>query len=80
MIVRCMNISRASYFGISLVAYDQMKKSRFKDEQIVAILRESEAGTTNAEVCRKRGISNNTLYNWRSKPSVPIMSETKLGE
>ena len=44
-----------------------MKKSRFKDEQIVAILIESEAGTTNAELCRKHGISNNTLYNWRSK-------------
>ena len=44
-----------------------MKKSRFTDEQIVSIPRASEAGITNAELCRKHGISNNTLYNWRSK-------------
>ena len=44
-----------------------MKKSRFTDEQIAATLRESETGTTNAEFCRKHGISNNTLYNWRAE-------------
>jgi putative transposase len=44
-----------------------MKKSRFTDEQIAATLRESETGTTKAELSRKHGISNNTLYNWRAK-------------
>ncbi|MCA0315789.1 MAG: transposase [Candidatus Melainabacteria bacterium] len=44
-----------------------MKKSRFTDEQIVTILRESETGSANAEFCRKHGISNNTLYNWIAK-------------
>ncbi|MCA0315718.1 MAG: transposase [Candidatus Melainabacteria bacterium] len=34
---------------------------------MVAILRESETGTTNAELSRKHGVSNNTLYNWRAK-------------
>ncbi|MCA0312690.1 MAG: transposase [Candidatus Melainabacteria bacterium] len=44
-----------------------MKKSRCTDEQIVNILRESETGTTKAELCCKRGISTNKLYNWTAK-------------
>jgi len=34
-----------------------MKRSRFKEEQIIAILREQEAGMKTADVCRKHGIS-----------------------
>jgi len=44
-----------------------MRKSRFSDEQITAILSESRAGMSTAEVCRKHGITNKTLYAWRSK-------------
>jgi putative transposase len=44
-----------------------MKRSRFTDEQIIAILREQEAGSPTADVCRKHGISSGTFYKWKAK-------------
>src|SRR5450631_2482464 len=44
-----------------------MKKSRFSEEKIIAILRESDAGVKAAELCRKNGISPATLYNWKAR-------------
>jgi putative transposase len=44
-----------------------MRKSRFTEGQIVGILKELRAGAKSATVCRKYGISESTLYNWRSK-------------
>jgi putative transposase len=44
-----------------------MKKSRFSDSQIVAILKQAEAGTPVPELCREHGISTATFYKWRSK-------------
>ena len=43
------------------------KKSRFSEEQIIAILREHEGGMKTADVCRKHGISSATLYAWKAK-------------
>ena len=44
-----------------------MKRSRFKEEQIIAILREQEAGSPTVDVCRKHGVSSATFYKWKSK-------------
>jgi putative transposase len=43
-----------------------MKKSRFTETQIVAILAEGESGIPVLEVCRKHGISSPTYYQWNS--------------
>jgi putative transposase len=44
-----------------------MKKSRFSEEQIIAVLKEHQAGIAVADICRKHGISDATLYNWRNR-------------
>ena len=44
-----------------------MRKGRFTDEQIIQILKKSDAGTPTKELCREHGISPNTLYSWRKK-------------
>ena len=44
-----------------------MKRSRFTQQQIIGVLKEHQASATAADLCRKHGISDATLYTWRSK-------------
>jgi len=44
-----------------------MKTSKFTDSQIMAILKQAEAGTPVPELCREHGISSATFYKWRAK-------------
>ena len=44
-----------------------MRKSKFSESQIIGILKEVEAGRLVKEVCRERGISDATYYQWKSK-------------
>ena len=54
-----------------------MKRSRFSETQIVAILKEADAGATVKEVCRRHGISDATFYNWKSRYGGMGASELK---
>src|SRR5215216_4946199 len=55
----------------------RMRRSRFSDEQITTILKEHEAGGGAAAVCRRHGISEQTLYRWKAKYGGMPASETK---
>ena len=54
-----------------------MKRSRFNEEQIIAILKEQEGGMPTAEVCRRHGISSATFYKWKSKFGGLEVSEAR---
>ena len=53
-----------------------MKRSRFTDSQILAALKQAEAGTAVPDLCREHGISTATFYKWRSKRSGPASSDS----
>jgi putative transposase len=54
-----------------------MKQGRFSEEQIIAILKEAEAGVKVTELCRRHGISDATFYTWRSEYGGLEISEMR---
>ena len=54
-----------------------MKRSRFSEEQIIAILKEHEAGMPTADVCRRHGISSATFYKYKAKFGGLDVSEAR---
>src|SRR5580693_2225405 len=54
-----------------------MKRARFTEEQIIAVLKEHEAGAKTADLARKHGISEATLYNWKAKFGGMEVSDAK---
>jgi putative transposase len=54
-----------------------MKRGRFTEEQIIAVLKEAESGTSVKELCRRAGVSTVTFYKWRSKYANMEISEVR---
>jgi len=54
-----------------------VRKSRFNEEQIIAILKESEAGVEPGELCRRHGITRGSLYRWKTKYGGMEVSEAR---
>ena len=54
-----------------------MKRPRFTEEQIIGLLKEAEAGAKTAELARRHGVSEATIYNWKAKYGGLEVSEAK---
>jgi putative transposase len=54
-----------------------MRGKRFKEEQIIAVLKEAQGGVSVQELCRKYGLSDGTFYNWKAKYGGLTVSEAR---
>jgi putative transposase len=54
-----------------------MRGKRVKEDRIIAILKEAEAGVSVQELCRKYGMSDGTFYNWKAKYGGLTVSEAR---
>ncbi len=54
-----------------------MKAKRYTEEQIIAVLKEGEAGAKIADLCRKYGMSDATYYNWKAKYAGMTVSDLR---
>jgi len=64
-------------FVLAQLEDQNMKRSRFSEEQIIEILKEHEAGVAVAELCRKHGVSDASIYKWKAKFGGVDVSEAK---
>jgi putative transposase len=64
-------------FVLAPLKDQDMKRSRFSEEQIIGILKEHEAGVSVADLCRKHGVSDASIYKWKAKFGGMDVSDAK---
>ena len=57
-----------------------MKRARFSEEQIIGVLKEAEAGAKTADLARRHGVFEATIYNWKAKYGGPLRWSCLLGQ
>ena len=64
-------------FALAQDEDQSMKRNRFTEEQIIGILKEHEAGVSVADLCRKHGVSDASIYKWKARFGGMDVSEAK---